>query len=138
MRNLTHTKNLYVRKLQHLSIKLKPLAQKYLKNIKNNTCKSDVFQITWILQHFRSSRQVFYKKGVLRNFSKFTGKHLCQRLFLIKLQAAWNFIKKESLTQVFSCEFWEISTNTFFRTPLVAASDTSLAHSLMQNVSFYS
>ena len=36
----------------------------------------------------------------------------------------WNFIKKETLAQVFSCEFCEISKNTFFyRTPLVAASD---------------
>ena len=36
----------------------------------------------------RSSRpEVFCEKGVLRNFTKFTGKHLCQRLFLIKLQA---------------------------------------------------
>ena len=25
-----------------------------------------------------------YKKGVLRNFAKFTGKHLCQSLFLLK------------------------------------------------------
>ena len=33
------------------------------------------------------------------------------------------FIKKETLAQVFSCEFSEISKNTFFhRTPLVAAS----------------
>ena len=36
---------------------------------------------------------------------------------------ACNFIKKETLAQVFSCEFCEISKNTFFhRTPLVAAS----------------
>ena len=27
---------------------------------------------------------------------------------------AWNFIKKETLTEVFSCEFFEISKNTFF------------------------
>ena len=33
--------------------------------------------------------------------------------FLIKLQAC-NFIKKETLAQVFSCEFCEISKNTFF------------------------
>ena len=46
----------------------------------------------------------FKKKGVIRNFSKFTGKHLCQKLFF----------KKETLAQVFSCEFCEISTNTFF------------------------
>ena len=25
-----------------------------------------------------------------------------------------NFIKNEALAQVFSCEFWEISKNTFF------------------------
>ena len=31
--------------------------------------------------------EVFSKKGVLRNFAKFTGKHLCQRPFLVKLQA---------------------------------------------------
>ena len=35
-----------------------------------------------------------------------------------------NFIKKEALAQVFSCEFCEISKNTFFyRTPLVVASE---------------
>ena len=27
------------------------------------------------------------KKGVLKNFAKLTGKHLCQSLFLINLQA---------------------------------------------------
>ena len=43
-------------------------------------------------------------------------------IFLIKLRAC-NFIKKETLAQVFSCEFCEIYKNTFFhRTPLVAAS----------------
>ena len=43
--------------------------------------------------------------------------------FLIIVQAlglACNFIKKETLAQVFSCEFCEISKNTFFnRTPPV-------------------
>ena len=28
------------------------------------------------------------KKGVLKDFTKFTGKHLCQSLFLIKLQVS--------------------------------------------------
>ena len=52
---------------------------------------------------YRSSRpEVFWKKGALR---------------------ACNFIKKETLAQVFSCEFCEIFKNTFsHRTPLVAAS----------------
>ena len=34
----------------------------------------------------RSSRlEVFYRKGVLRNFAKFTGKDLCQSLFFNKV-----------------------------------------------------
>ena len=42
--------------------------------------------------------------------------------FLTKPQAC-NFIKKDSLVQVFSCAFCKISKNTFFcRIPLVAAS----------------
>ena len=41
----------------------------------------------FVLGNGRSSRpDVFCRKGVLRNFAKFTGKHLCQSLFLIKLQ----------------------------------------------------
>ena len=55
--------------------------------------------------------EVFCKKGVLRNFAKFTGKHLCQSLFFNK---ACNFIKEETLAQVLSCEFCEISKNIFF------------------------
>ena len=34
-----------------------------------------------------SHRRYSVRKGVLRNFAKFTGKYLCQNLFLIKLQA---------------------------------------------------
>ena len=52
---------------------------------------------------------------------------MCARVsLLIKLQTeakACNFIKKETLAQVFSCEFCEISKNTFsYRTPVVAVS----------------
>ena len=49
----------------------------------------------------------------------------CVRVsFLIKFQAsAYNFIKKETLTHFFSCEFCKIFKNTvFLRTPLVTAS----------------
>ena len=60
--------------------------------------------------HCRSSHQrCSIKKGVLRNFTKFTGKHLCQGHFFKR-----DSFKKEALTQVFSCEFCEISRNTFF------------------------
>ena len=38
--------------------------------------------IFWLVSRDRSSRlEVFCKKGVLNNFAKYTGKHLCQSLF---------------------------------------------------------
>ena len=72
----------------------------------------DVFTV------LRSSRpEVFCKKDVLRNFTKFTGKHLCQSLFFNEVAGL------RPLAQVFSCEFFEISKNTFLhRQPPVAAS----------------
>ena len=65
-----------------------------------------------------SQRSCSVTEGLLKNFEKFTGKHLCQGLSLNKI-AGWdaeacNFIKKETLAQVFSCEFCEIYKNTFF------------------------
>ena len=58
----------------------------------------------------RSSRpEGLCKKGVLRNFAKFTGKHMC----------FCNFVKKEALAHEISCELCEISKNGFFyRAPL--------------------
>ena len=66
----------------------------------------------------------FCKKGDLRNFAKFTGKHLCQSPFFNKVAGqACRLIKKETLVQVFSCEFCEVSKNTFsYRTPPLTAS----------------
>ena len=65
----------------------------------------------------RSSRpEVFFRKGVLKNFTKFTGKHLYQSFFV-------NKVADLRPAHMFSCEFCEISKNTFFhRTPPVAAS----------------
>ena len=37
------------------------------------------------IKHRSSRPEVFCKKGVLRNFAKFTGKHLCQSLFFNKV-----------------------------------------------------
>ena len=64
---------------------------------------------------------MFCKKGVLRNFAKFTGKHLRPVTF-----------KKGTPTQVFSCEFCEISKSTFsYRTPPVAASEIGLINRMI-------
>ena len=53
----------------------------------------------------RSTRpDVFCKKRVLRNFAKFTGKHLCQSLFFNKVAGLRpaTLLKKETLAQVFA------------------------------------
>ena len=51
-----------------------------------------------------SQRRCSIKKGgILKNFTKFTGKHLCQSLYFNKVMA-----------QVFPKEFGEILKNIFF------------------------
>ena len=63
-----------------------------------------------------SHRRCSVRKDVLRNFTKFTGKHQYLSLLFNKVTGlqACNFIKKETLAQVPSCEFCEISNKTFF------------------------
>ena len=78
-----------------------------------NTCHTSIMErFTKTLQ--KQPPEQFCEKGVLRNFTKFTGKHLYQSLFF----------KKETMVHVLSCEFCKISENTFsYRTPSVAASN---------------
>ena len=67
---------------------------------------------------------MFCKTGVLRNLAKFTGKNLRQSLCFNKVAG---LIEKETLAQVFSREFCQISKNTFsYRTPPMAASDNGI------------
>ena len=64
-------------------------------------------------------------KKMFWNISQNSLEKTCARVsFLIKLQAeVCNFIKKGTLAQVHSCEFYEISKNTFsYKTSPVAAS----------------
>ena len=61
---------------------------------------------------FRSSHQRCSVKKVFLEISQNSQESTCARVsFLIKLLF---FLKKETLAQVFSCEFYEISKNTFF------------------------
>ena len=54
-------------------------------------------------------------KKVFLKIPQNSQENTCARVsYLIKLQASsCNFIKKETLAQVFSCQFCEISRNTF-------------------------
>ena len=63
------------------------------------------------------------EKDVLKNFVKFIEKHLCQSLFCDKVAGLRPAtLLKETLVQLFSCGFFEISKNTFsYRTSPVTA-----------------
>ena len=54
--------------------------------------------------HTSSRPELFCKKGVLRNFTKFTGKHLSQSVF----------IKKETLARVFPVNHVKFLRTTFY------------------------
>ena len=74
-------------------------------------------QTFWVVTSIRSSqRRCSVRKGFLRNLAKFPRKTpVPESLFLIKFQVLLaTLLKKETLAQVFSCEFYEIPKNTFF------------------------
>ena len=67
--------------------------------------------------HSKSScPEVFCKKGVPKNFVKFTEKHLRQSLFFNKVPGLRpaTLLKEETLAQVFSYGFYKNFKNTFF------------------------
>ena len=69
--------------------------------------------------------QKYSVKKIFLEISQNSQENTCTRVSLSKLQAgACNFIKKETLAQVFSSEFCEVSKNTFsYGRPPVAASE---------------
>ena len=81
------------------------------------------------------------RKGVLRNLAKFTRKHLRQSLFFNKFAClrpkACNFIEKEILPQVLSCEFCQISKNTFFTEPLSATTSAVCKNMILRSFFFF-
>ena len=65
---------------------------------------------------FRSSRsEVYCKKGVLKNFAKFTGKHLSQSLFLNKVAGLRpaTLLKKRLWHRCFLVNFTKFLRTTF-------------------------
>ena len=88
---------------------------------KDITRRCQIWLLITFLKINRSSYQRFsVKKDVLRNFAKFTEKHLCQGLFLIKLQSLGLrlYYKGDSGTGVFLWILQNFKEYLFYRTPL--------------------
>ena len=66
-------------------------------------------------KHKQQSSGCVQSKDVLKNFANFTGKNLCWSLFLIKLEF-WGpaTLLKKTPTQVFSCEIYKLFKNNYF------------------------
>ena len=77
------------------------------------------------LSSLRSSFQgLFSEKGVLKNFAKFTGKHLCQSLFFNKVVGVRSvtLLKKRLWHKRSPVHFMQfLRTPFFYKTPLVPA-----------------
>ena len=81
---------------------------------------------------YRSNhRRCCVRKGVVRNFAKFSGKFLCQIIFLIKLQVSGlrpaTLLKKRLWHRCFPVNFVKNFINTFFTEHILA---TASAHAM--------
>ena len=75
-------------------------------------------KLSVLVTTLRSSRpEVFCKKGVLRNFAKFTGKHLCQSLFFNKAAGLrpTTLLKKRLWHRCFPVNFVKFLRTTFLQ-----------------------
>ena len=71
-----------------------------------------------------SAKKFFLRKSSRRQPTILLKKRLCHRYFPANVTKTCNFIKKETLTQVFFYQFCKISKNTYFTEPLwVTASE---------------
>ena len=73
-------------------------------------------QLNIIISILRSSRpEVFYKRGALKNFAKFTVKHLCQSLFFNKVAGlrSATLLKKSLWHRRFPVNFAKFLTTPF-------------------------
>ena len=100
------------------NVKIKHINTNLFKDLSGNTLAWNIFLIlTPYNSRKESSRQeLFCKKAVIRNFTKFTGKHLCQSLFFNKVAGLrpTTSLKKRPLHSCFPVNFVK-----FLRTPFL-------------------
>ena len=89
--------------------------------------------------HYSSSRsEVFCKKGVLRNFVKFTGKHLCQSLFFNKVTGLRpaSLLEKRLCHRCFPVNFAKFLRTSFLAEQLRWLLLSLLLHKCQKEVNF--
>ena len=85
------------------------------KTLKISICRKFHFQMTFGFWVIRSSHQrCSVKKGFLRDFTKFTGKHMCQSLFFNKVAGlrSASFLKKRLWHRSFPVNFEKLHRKT--------------------------
>ena len=87
----------------------------------------DNFHIS-LINHQKQPLEVFFKKGALRNFAKFTEKHLCQSLFFNKVYEKY---LKTLLKKILWHRRFTVNFARFLRTPFLqnASGQLLLNHS---------
>ena len=111
----------------------------------SNAIKGCFLGYIWNFQNrYGSSHRRFSEKKVLLAISQNSQESTSARVsFLIKFQPAYNFIEKETLAQLFSCEFCEIFKNSFFTELLWATASADILQNscelllLLETKSFY-
>ena len=72
-------------------------------------------EVNFFLIEFRSSRpEMFCRKGVLKNFAKFTGNHLCRSLFFNKDLRPATLLKKRLWHRCFLVNIAKFLRTNFF------------------------
>ena len=95
-----------------------------------------MFKLYFRYRNNRSSHpRCSVKKGVLRNFTKFTGKHLCQSLFFNKVAvlSPATLLKKRLWHRCFPLNFLEVSKNTCSREQLQTAASEIRKYTIYGN-----
>ena len=82
----------------------------------------------------RSRPEVFCETGVLENFAKFTGKHLCRGSFFNKVASDMQYhYKRDSDADVFLFIFAKFLRSTFFNriSPVAASEESKIRNVIM-------
>ena len=85
----------------------------------NNQKKKLRYSLFWEgqkkLNHQKQPPRCSVKKGIPRNFAKFTGKHLCQRLFFNKVTGLWTatLLKRSLWYRCYSMNFAKFQRTSF-------------------------